>query len=88
MNAEQIRRTWDMLAQSWGARFVDQFGADPNPMWVSMLGNVDTDAALHAVKRLILSGSPHPPTLPEFVAAAMSAPRVLIRYDANGNLMP
>lgn len=70
MNPQQIETVWALLAQTWGSRFLDQYGTRPNDAWQAMLANVEPDAARAAYQALVLSGSPHPPTLPEFLAEA------------------
>jgi hypothetical protein len=70
MKPADMRGLWRLLGQTWGARFVEQYGTDPNDAWVAMLTEIDTEAARGAYRALVLSGSPHPPTLPEFLADA------------------
>jgi hypothetical protein len=62
-----------LLGQTWGARFVDQYGTAPNEAWTAALACIGPEAARDAFKALIASGSGFPPTLPEFVAAARKA---------------
>jgi len=75
---------WNLLLQSWGQKFAEQYGATPNDAWTAMLANVEPEAARYAFTKLIDSGSAFPPTLPEFVAWAKKYRPVEIRYDANG----
>lgn len=70
MTHDEMRALWRMLTQTWGARFAEQYGAEPNEAWSSFLAVVTVHAARHALRALVIQGSPHPPTLPEFVAAA------------------
>jgi len=70
MTPEQIRQLWNLLLQSWGQKFAEQYGAEPNDAWTAMLAATDPSAAGAAFKALVLSGSPFPPTLPEFLAEA------------------
>jgi hypothetical protein len=70
MNQQQTETVWTLLAQTWGAKFLEQYGAKPNDAWASTLANVEPEAARHALKQLINEGSGFPPTLPEFIAHA------------------
>ena len=66
---------WRLLGQTWGSRFAEQYGTAPNEAWAAMLAEIDTEAARTAYRALVLSGSPHPPTLPEFLSEARKAVR-------------
>lgn len=70
MNQQQTSQVWSLLGQTWGAKFLDQYGANPNDAWTAALSHVRPEAARHAIHRLIKDGSAFAPTLPEFIAAA------------------
>jgi hypothetical protein len=83
MNPEQIRQLWNLLLQSWGQKFAEQYGAEPNDAWTAMLASTEPSAAGAAFKALVLSGSPFPPTLPEFLAEARKHVRRQAVVDMN-----
>jgi hypothetical protein len=68
MTPQDIAGLWRLLGQTWGAKFLEQYGATPNDAWATFLSNVDTGAARYALRGLVFEGSPFPPTLPEFMA--------------------
>jgi hypothetical protein len=70
MNAAEILHLWEFLAQTWGNRFLEEYGAKPNNAWSMALAGIKPDAAKLALSVLIREGSGFPPTLPEFIAAA------------------
>ena len=84
MNSGHMDAIWRLLAQTWGAKFLEQYGPRPNEAWSAALANVEPDAAKYALTKLIDSGSGFPPTLPEFVAWVKKYRPIDIRYDANG----
>lgn len=83
MTPEQLKHLWRLLGQTWGSRFAENYGPTPNEAWTAALESITTDAAKYALRKLVLSGSPHPPTLPEFLALARSAtpPAQVLRLD-------
>jgi hypothetical protein len=70
MTPAQIDSLWTLLAQTWGAKFLDQYGVKPNDAWSMTLANLQPQQGRHALTSLINEGSAFPPTLPEFIAAA------------------
>ena len=70
MTPEQIKGLWNLLGQTWGDKFMQQYGAEPNQAWTLTLAQVPLPAARLALDLLIRGGSGFPPTLPEFIAAA------------------
>jgi hypothetical protein len=84
MNTAEIGMIWSLLGQTWGAKFLEQYGPKPNEAWSAALASVEPDAAKYALTKLIDSGSAFPPTLPEFVVWAKKYRPVEICYDANG----
>jgi hypothetical protein len=83
MNAQQTRSVWMLLAQTWGARFLEQYGTTPNDAWAAALANIEPQAAKHALHKLIDEGSGFPPTLPEFVVHARTFRPVCPVVDIN-----
>lgn len=70
MTPEQTKHLWRLLGQTWGAKFAEQYGPAPNEAWSAALASISSDQAKHALGQLIQSGTPFPPTLPEFMAEA------------------
>ena len=70
MDTKAMGKLWLMLVQSYGHRFVEQYGAVPNSAWSAAMGSIPEEAGAHAFKALMLSGSGFPPTLPEFISKA------------------
>lgn len=84
MTPAQIETLWTLLAQTWGAKFIENYGPKPNDAWSAALVNLTPDQAKFALRKLIDAGSPFPPTLPEFASLAKGSPRSEVRYDGNG----
>ena len=70
MTPQEMHHLWNLLSQTWGDRFSQQFGASPNDAWRAALGNVGVQAAQHAYRVLVKSSPEFPPTLPQFIDAA------------------
>jgi hypothetical protein len=70
MNRTQIEPLWTLLGQTWGAKFLEQYGTNPNDAWTSALAHISPEAARHALQQLIREASAFPPTLPEFIGKA------------------
>ena len=76
MSPTEVRGMWNLLLQSWGQKFAEQYGAQPNEAWVSALGYVSVDAGRHAYVTAMRETPTFPPTLPEFVACALGTVKV------------
>ena len=70
MTPTEMRGLWNLLGQTWGAKFFEQYGTEPNDAWSAFLADRPIDAAKYALRGLVMEGSPFPPTLPEFMAWA------------------
>jgi hypothetical protein len=82
-----MKGLWDLLAQTWGSKFYEQYGTEPNDAWTMTLANTSRDAAMYAMKKLIEGGSAFAPTLPEFMVFSRKWDRDNApRYDARGNI--
>ena len=84
MTPQQIKALWTLLGQTWGNKFLDQYGVEPNEAWSATLAHVSTEAARYALKQLIGEYSPFPPTLPEFIGWAKKYRESSVKFDANG----
>lgn len=87
MNDREIRELWNLLGQTWGSKFLEQYGTEPNVAWSAFLGAITPDAARRALRALVLEGSPFPPTLPEFVALARRHARDQVRAAQTAELL-
>jgi hypothetical protein len=67
MNPEQIKHLWRLLGQTYGQRWAEQYGPTPNEAWTAYLSTIEPERAKHGLHKVIHSGSPFPPTLPEFI---------------------
>ena len=75
---------WNRLRQMYGTRWLDQFGTEPNDLWIRAVDDL-TDAQIKlALERLVKEGGDHPPTLPKFVElASKPASSVRTTYTAS-----
>ena len=87
MKPKDMNALWRLLGQTWGSRFVEQYGTAPNEAWAAMLAEMDPEYARTAYRALVLSGSPHPPTLPEFLAEARKARRDQVIAERNAQAL-
>lgn len=66
--SQRAKGVWRRLAEFYGARLADQFGAEPPPEWCKVIDRTDPERlekGLMAVRRDHLQ---HPPSLPQFEA--------------------
>jgi hypothetical protein len=70
MTPIEMKGLWDLLGQTWGSKFYEQYGPQPNDAWGMALAHSSIDAAKYALTKLIEAGSPFAPTLPEFIVHA------------------
>jgi hypothetical protein len=87
MTPQEMKGLWDLIGQTWGSKFYEQYGPTPNDAWTMALTASSRDAAMYSLRKLIEGGSAFAPTLPEFMVFARkwdrdSAPR----RDLNGNV--
>ena len=74
MTPIEAKRLWTLLAQTYGHKFLDQYGPSPNEAWSGALSRMKASQATFAFRKLVDAGSAFPPTLPEFVQLAKGAP--------------
>lgn len=79
-------RLWDRFGEMFGARFYESFGSVPSQSWKDAVCELRADQVKAALSKIRNSGSPHPPSLPEFVALAKNVTIVHLapsapRYD-------
>jgi hypothetical protein len=88
MTPQEMKGLWDLLAQTWGSKFYEQYGPSPNDAWTMTLANTSRDAAMYAMRKLIETGSAFAPTLPEFMVHSRKWDRDNApRYDCNGRVI-
>lgn len=88
MNTRELKGLWDLLGQTWGSKFYEQYGPNPNDAWTMALSAASREAAMYALKKLIEAGSPFAPTLPEFMVFARKWDRDCgPRYLPNGTVI-
>lgn len=63
-------RLWQRFGEMFGARFFESFGPKPGESWRDAVDELRHDQIKAALSKIRNSGSPHPPSLPEFVALA------------------
>lgn len=68
--ARRAMRVWVRLHQMYGDRFLREFGSEPNDTWAAAIDRMGDEEVKRALVTLAEKGSPHPPALPEFVAAS------------------
>lgn len=61
---------WNRLRQMYGTRWLDQFGTEPNDLWIRAVDDLTDPQIKHALELLVKQGGEHPPTLPKFVELA------------------
>ena len=62
---------WTRLAEMYGQRWLRDYGDEPTETWVRAVSGLSNDQVRKALTNLAKSGNPHPPTLPEFMSAAI-----------------
>lgn len=78
MNQQEISTLWTLLGQTWGAKFFEQYGSRANEAWSAGLASIPAEQAKGALFKLIGSGTPFPPTLPEFMALAKGCKKATV----------
>ena len=82
-SSEDTRRAgavWLSMAEMYGARWFRDHGLAPTDLWIAQVRRMNDTQIRLCLQGLIDSGSPHPPTLGEFVKAGQpetGSPRYL-----------
>ena len=58
---------WERLLGCFGDSLIRKFDETPPPEWVAGIGSLNDYQLAKGMRRLVLSGKAHPPTLPEFL---------------------
>src|ERR1700682_1386904 len=69
-----LRAFWAAMLQSFGTRWTESYGLEPPLLWVQAFTELTKGKVRTATKRILRSGSGHPPTLPEALAYARNQP--------------
>jgi hypothetical protein len=88
MTPIEMKGLWDLLGQTWGSKFYEQYGPQPNDAWGMFLSGASIDAAKYALRKLVETGQPFAPTLPEFMAHARKWDRDTAAVDAEMQRLP
>ena len=87
MTPQEMKGLWDLIGQTWGSKFYEQYGPSPNDAWTMALNASSREAAMYSLKKLIEGGSAFAPTLPEFMVFARKFDRDCApRYLPNGTV--
>lgn len=70
MTQPELLTLWRLLGETWGNKFLEEYGPRPNEAWTAALREVEAGACIQALRALIAEGSAFPPTLPEFLKQA------------------
>ena len=73
-------RVWERLRETYGDRFSREFGSVPNETWAATIARLSDADIAASLRSLAEKGSPHPPSLGEFVKAGQpetGSPRYL-----------
>jgi hypothetical protein len=66
-SAERANQVWERLLGCFGDSLIRKFDETPPPEWVAGIGSLNDHQLAKGMRRLVLSGKGHPPTLPEFL---------------------
>jgi hypothetical protein len=67
---KRAARVWIRLTEMYGAKFSKEFGSEPNDTWTATIDRMADAEIAASLRALAEKGSPHPPSLGEFVAAS------------------
>jgi len=68
VNRPEMLVMWNLLVQSWGQKFAEQYGVTPNEAWQGMLTHVTPEAGRFAFQKALRETPTFPPTLGDFLA--------------------
>ena len=72
--SKRAERMWLRLTEWYGARVIDQYGADPPEDWCDVIDHLDNDQVKRGLSLLRSRYVQHPPTLPQFEAVMRPPP--------------
>lgn len=58
---------WKRLLGCFGESLIRKFGDEPPQEWIAGIASLDEIKLARGMRRLVFSGKPHPPSLPEFL---------------------
>jgi hypothetical protein len=56
------------MTDLFGARWLETYGDEPSPTWANQIESLEEHQLKQGLSTVLKSGSPHPPSLPEFLA--------------------
>lgn len=69
----RAKRLWKRLAEFYGSRFIEQFGAAPPEPWLELVNDADDEDLKTAILETRRQYLQFPPSLPQFAALIESA---------------
>lgn len=72
----RANQVWLRLIEMFGDRMMREYGEDPPETWCMAIDRLEDRLISRALANLANDGLQHPPTLPQFVAAAKRLPPV------------
>lgn len=67
-------KVWKRLVQSYGPRFVEAYGKDPNELWLAAIQDLSDEQIAHGIRQVQRDTPIHPPTLGQFAKACNDMP--------------
>ena len=68
-------RVWTRLTDSYGAKFVEAYGENPNDTWCQVIDDMSDDQIRYALRQVMRESPAFPPTLGQFEQAGRSLPK-------------
>lgn len=68
-STDRASQVWKNLADSFGPRFLRDYGNQAPPVWANAIRNLNDHEIAKGFRRLLMHGSASSPTLPQFVKA-------------------
>lgn len=66
-NSDRAGAVWSRLAGCYGESLTRKFGDEPPQEWVAGIAMLNDYQLQQGMRRMLFSGKPHPPALPEFM---------------------
>lgn len=74
-------RLWQRFGEMFGSRFFESYGQKPSESWKEAVKELRNDQVKTALAKVRNGGSPHPPSLPEFLSLAKNVRPVELRTE-------
>jgi hypothetical protein len=79
-------KLWKRLVQSYGARFSDTYGEEPNELWATAIADLSDEQIAYGIRAVQRETPIHPPTLGQFVKACNEMPSPRASSDSGPSL--